>query len=177
MEPSPVSAVVPMHLVFHVPGEAVPQGSAKAFMPKGWTRPIITGDNKKTKPWRAMVAASALDAADQQGTWPTLSALPIRLHIACYFVRPASVGERKRPMHTVKPDADKLARAILDSLTKVLWADDAQVVDVSITKAYAPAGQHAHTIIRAHEIIVTPQPIIRTMNNRAALPLLENDRA
>jgi len=32
-------------LTFQVYGEAQPQGSAKAFIPKGWKRPILTSDN------------------------------------------------------------------------------------------------------------------------------------
>jgi Holliday junction resolvase RusA-like endonuclease len=35
------------------------------------------------------------------------------------------------------PDLDKLVRAILDSLTGVVWRDDAQVVDIVARKVYA----------------------------------------
>ena len=147
----PVQAL-PQRLTFTVPGEAVPQGSMKAFLPKGWTRPVLTGDNARTKPWRALVAAAALTAQDSQGTWPTLSTQAIRLDIACYFMRPASVSERKRPLMTVRPDSSKLLRAIEDALTKILWRDDAQVVSVCITKAYAPATEPAHTVIRITEL-------------------------
>ena len=51
-----------MTLTFTVAGIAKPQGSAKAFMPKGWTRPIITSDNKNLKAWRDLVASAASDA-------------------------------------------------------------------------------------------------------------------
>jgi hypothetical protein len=37
---------------------------------------------------------------------------------------------------TVKPDIDKLVRAINDALTGILFTDDCQVVSISMTKDY-----------------------------------------
>lgn len=39
--------------------------------------------------------------------------------------------------HTKKPDADNLAKAVMDALNGVAWEDDSQVVRVSIFKEYA----------------------------------------
>jgi Holliday junction resolvase RusA-like endonuclease len=36
----------------------------------------------------------------------------------------------------VMPDLDKLARAILDALTGIVWRDDAQVVRLDVEKIY-----------------------------------------
>lgn len=36
----------------------------------------------------------------------------------------------------VKPDVDKLARAVLDCATGIIWRDDAQVASLSIEKQY-----------------------------------------
>jgi len=152
----PASPTLPQRLTFTVPGEAVPQGSMKGYVPKGWTRPILTNDNPKTKPWRAMVACAAIEAQFTQGGWPRISEQAIRLDIDCYFVRPASVSERKRPSMIVRPDASKLLRAIEDALTKILWRDDSQVVDLRISKHYAPAGEPAHTVIRVQELLLFP---------------------
>jgi Holliday junction resolvase RusA-like endonuclease len=38
--------------------------------------------------------------------------------------------------HIKKPDLDKLVRAIQDSLTKVIWQDDKQIVDIEAHKYY-----------------------------------------
>lgn len=38
---------------------------------------------------------------------------------------------------TKKPDVDNLAKAVMDGLNGVAWADDSQVVKVSIYKEYA----------------------------------------
>jgi Holliday junction resolvase RusA-like endonuclease len=44
--------------------------------------------------------------------------------------------------HTVKPDADNLAKAVLDALTALsVWKDDAQVSSLTIHKQYgSPTG-------------------------------------
>jgi len=44
----------------------------------------------------------------------------------------------------VKPDVDKLARALLDALTGVAYGDDAQVVEMHVCKTY---GDDARTTV------------------------------
>jgi len=146
-------------LAFTVPGAAVPQGSAKAFLPKGWRRPVITGDNARTKPWRACVASAAQDAQYREGTWRRVSDEAIEIVVGCYFIRPTSVSAKRRPSHTVKPDVDKLARALLDALTGLLWRDDAQVVSLTITKAYAEPTEPACVDITITELPALPTPL------------------
>jgi Holliday junction resolvase RusA-like endonuclease len=165
-----VTPTAPQHLTFIVHGEAVPQGSMKAFVPKGWNRAVLTSDNSRMKPWRAMVASAALDAQYTQPTWPTVSDKAIGLHIACYFVRPASVSPKKRPHHTVKPDSSKLLRAIEDALTKVLWKDDSQVVSTTITKEYARPDEPARVLIHVWELDL-PTHVASVPRHAAALPL------
>jgi len=152
----PAYSTLPQRLTFTVPGEAVPQGNLKSYVPKGWTRAILTSDNPRTKPWRAQVACAAIEAQFTHGGWPRISEHAIRLDIDCYFIRPVSVPERKRPFMVVRPDASKLVRAIEDALTKILWRDDSQVVDLRISKHYAPAGEPAHTVIRVQELLLFP---------------------
>jgi Holliday junction resolvase RusA-like endonuclease len=162
---------IPQRLSFTIPGEAVPQGSMKAFTPKGWVRPVLTSDNKKTKPWRALVAAAALDAQFDRGTWPVMSTQAIRLEVRCYFVRPASVSVKKRPCHTVKPDVDKCLRSISDALTKILWKDDAQIASVTITKEYAAENDPARVVIHVTELVPAVTGAMKTRDAAASLPL------
>lgn len=149
--PTPASPA-PQRLAITVPGEPVPQGSTKAYIPKGWRRPIITGDNPRTKIWRGDVQGATLVAQRTTTTWPTLSTKPIRVDVDFVFLRPASVSATRRPHVTVKPDLDKTCRALLDALTGFLWRDDAQVVSLTATKAYAEPGEPAHTLIHVEEI-------------------------
>ena len=52
------------------------------------------------------------------------------------FLRPKSVSEKKRPYMTVRPDVDKLARAVLDAMTGVVLSEDARVVQLTAAKRY-----------------------------------------
>lgn len=61
---------------------------------------------------------------------------PIEIDMTFAFVRPKSVSVKKRPYHTVKPDVDKLVRAVLDALTNVAYRDDSQVVRINANKIY-----------------------------------------
>lgn len=73
---------------------------------------------------------------------------PVLVTLSYEFPRPAShhvAGKRGRPLkesaplcHTVKPDADNAAKAVLDALQHSgLWHDDAQVSDLIVRKRYA----------------------------------------
>ena len=53
-----------------------------------------------------------------------------------------------RLMPATKPDCDNLAKTVLDALNGVLWLDDAQVVDLSVSKRYA-AEPHTVVTVRA----------------------------
>ena len=118
-------------IIFTVMMKAQPQGSMKAFVVGG--RAILTSDNAKMKPFRAEVKRMAL--ASITGEAPVFaSQVPVRLVIRFQFVRPASA--KKRPYPSVKPDIDKLQRAVLDALTGVIYKDDSQVVEVTARKSY-----------------------------------------
>jgi Holliday junction resolvase RusA-like endonuclease len=127
-----------MKITFTVYGKCEPQGSTRAFMPKGWTRPIITSDNSKLKPWRQQLTATALATVDflKFGKeLPFPKGAPVHLVLRFYLEKPASVSKR-RVYPTVKPDSSKLLRAVEDSLTGTIWHDDAQVVSTIIEKHY-----------------------------------------
>lgn len=118
-------------VVFTVYGTPVPQGSMKAFTPKGWHRPVITGDNARTKPWKQQVSGVALSL--NVPPFGKESAIVIVLDF--YIKKPPSIPKRRiRPI--VKPDLDKLCRSCFDSLTGILFTDDAQIVEVRATKHY-----------------------------------------
>jgi hypothetical protein len=57
----------PMTLDFTVLGDAAPQGSMRAIMPRGASRPIMTSDNSHTQPWRQQVGMVALMEKNRQG--------------------------------------------------------------------------------------------------------------
>ena len=126
-------------LSFTALGKPEPQGSI-AFKGMRGGKPILTSDNAQLKPWRAVVAMAARQAAGD--SWEPLDE-PVRVSAAFYLPRPL------RPRWLVpatKPDVDKLTRALLDSLADAgIVANDSRVVEFGwLLKRYAsdanPAG-------------------------------------
>lgn len=115
---------------FTVFGIAAPQGSLRGYNRGG--RVVLVSDNPKTRPWREMVAWEAGEALRASGAFEG----PVWLRLAFHLPRPKSCPKsRIRP--SVKPDVDKLSRAVMDAITIAgLWRDDAQVVSLSAMKLY-----------------------------------------
>lgn len=114
---------------FFIPGVPVQQGSKTAFVIG--KRAVVTDQNKaQLKPWRAIVAAHA----DRGVTFDEPVAVVLR------FVMPRPQRPRWS-VPAVKPDIDKLVRALLDGLTDGgLIADDARVVNLTASEEYATPG-------------------------------------
>jgi crossover junction endodeoxyribonuclease RusA len=119
-------------VTFRVYGIPIPQGSMRGFIGRGKGKPrvILTSANTKTQPWRQDVAAQAIKAGV-----PHIAVGPVELDIT--FFMPHPVSRPKKYTHPdVRPDLDKLIRAILDALTGIAWRDDAQVCKIRASKIY-----------------------------------------
>ena len=139
---------------FTVYGKPQPQGSSRAFMIKG--RPVITSSNKKLKPYRQEIAQTALEARDKNIAPSGLPVEmvfgkhePVVLEVNFFMTKPPSVP-KKRTQLVVKPDLDKLIRAVNDALTGIIFLDDAQVVQVRATKNYG-APERTVIMVKAFE--------------------------
>lgn len=113
-----------------VPGIPVPQGSmiARSFPGRG---AFVAPDNSaKLKRWRAAIRAAAALAFVDGVRWESE---PVDVELEFVLARPATV---RRQLPSVRPDVDKLARAVLDGLTGVAFRDDGQVVRLVATKSY-----------------------------------------
>lgn len=132
-------------LQFSVYGIPIPQGSHKGFVVNG--RAVITNDNKRTRPWRQDMTHAALEAL---GDRPALTG-PVEVRVQFVMPRPKAHYRTGRnadllrdgaPTYPAgKPDVDKLARNLLDSLTAAaVVRDDAQVVHLCAHKVYADGG-------------------------------------
>lgn len=60
----------------------------------------------------------------------------LSLRITSSFVRPKSVSKKRKHV-TVKPDLDNLTKSILDSMNKIVFEDDSQIIDLHLRKEYA----------------------------------------
>lgn len=118
-----------MSVTFTVRGLPVPQGSSRAFAVGGKARIVST--SAPLSAWRNAIAVAA---SREMGTDPLLDE-PLSVTATFMLPRPASIP-KKRVYPAVKPDLDKLARALMDALTGVVWRDDSRVVEMSIDKRY-----------------------------------------
>lgn len=161
-----------MILAFTVYGVALPKGNLKpriATNARGMHFPIVTESNKGVKSWQQLVkqgASEALNRVDELER--RLLTEAVRVSATFVLPRPKSLA-RKVSAHTKAPDLDKLARAICDALTGVVYRDDNQVCELVIAKRYGHIEESAHVAIRV-EPTAGIAPIVVPA---APLPLLE----
>lgn len=91
--------------------------------------------DRKERPWRDHVRDTIL-------TTRTTTTIPhnaaITVETTFYLPRPKTIPPHKRKHPTVKPDIDKLQRALYDAITEThIWHDDCQITDVISHKRYA----------------------------------------
>lgn len=111
-----------------VRGEPKAKGSKRAFVRGG--KPILVEANPDAKPWQRLIQDRL---AEFQGE-PWVG--PMEVILTFQFVKPASAGKRTWPH--VRPDLDKLARAVLDALERAkVILDDAQIVSLVAEKRYS----------------------------------------
>lgn len=141
-EPYARSATV---LTFACAGVPAPQGS-KSY--KGQSRSghaILVESSKALKPWRTEVTR-AIEIAMRQATppagWPLIG--PIAIELVFTVPKPKSAPKTRRTWPIVKPDVDKLARALLDAATYAgMIGDDSQVVELHAYKVYPSETRRA----------------------------------
>ena len=114
------------YVKFRVDGIPIQQGS-KTLVRRGSKAWMIDANISKLKPWREKVAA----AADCGVTFDC----PVSVHMLLHMPMP-NRPKFRRP--ATKPDADKLARAINDSLTAGgLISDDSRIVELHVIEEYS----------------------------------------
>jgi Holliday junction resolvase RusA-like endonuclease len=136
---------------FFVYGTPVPQGSSTAFVHNG--KAIITSANRNLKGWRVKIRGAAFVANARRtaqeapgGEFPVPGYYMVRLSF--WMPRPAfhygakGLKASAPAFPAVKPDLDKLVRAILDGITDAkVWGDDSQVIGIMAVKMYAPTPE------------------------------------
>ena len=97
---------------------------------------------EKTAGYEALVAATAGNAMRAEAG--PLFTGPLEAVLEMRFPVPASWSKAKRARalagaewHTSKPDADNVAKAILDACNGVVFRDDSQIVILIATKAFS----------------------------------------
>jgi crossover junction endodeoxyribonuclease RusA len=140
-----------------VRGIPAAQGTARAFVAGGKAR-IATDANRTNSPIGAWRAAIATEARREYGDIEAARG-PIRIVAELSWPRPkahyraGTPAKGLRPLAPAlkasKPDVDKAARALLDALTGIAYADDAQVVELKVSKLW---GETPGAVIAITEI-------------------------
>lgn len=137
-----------MIMHFFVPGTPVPQGSKRVVRGR-----LIDVNQDSLRQWRSAIVRQA------QGWISTHRPLrfpldgPVSVVVGFDFPRPKCHFGTGRNAHivksrfrealmAVKPDLDKLVRAVLDALTDAgVWVDDSRVDSISATKSWVTDGE------------------------------------
>lgn len=140
-----------------VVGHPEPAGSKKALPTGGKKggRPIVVDANPKAKPWKNTIA--------RQAQLAMAGSLPIDYEVHARFVfyvtRPQShFGARgllsTAPVYPgVRPDVLKLARAVEDALSEIVYTDDALIVDEVLRKRYCDQGEPERVEIEITDVV------------------------
>lgn len=122
---------------FFVEGQPKGQPRPRAFAFAGKARMYDPGT---AEGWKSQIAGAWKAAAPG---WVKIEC-PVMLTVCFFMPRPKSHFTKKglRPEAPVfcakKPDADNMAKAIMDAFTQIgVWGDDDQVVILKIVKQYA----------------------------------------
>ena len=140
---------------FWVSGLPVPQGSKKIGRNKATGRAVLIDDNEKLAGWRDLVDYNARKAVRGREVLDTPCAVDLSFEMErpkSHYKADGTVKPNAPVWCAVKPDLDKLERAILDSLTTAgVWAEDSRAVILRSSKRYAGLPHQAGV-----SVLVTP---------------------
>ena len=124
-------------IVVEIPGEPCAQGRPR-FARRG--QHMVAYDPAKSRTWKATAQDHMRHA--MAGSQPMQG--PVECELFATFTCPKSDWRKREPViarwHAKKPDAENVAKAILDAATGVLWLDDAQVSKLEVSKVIASQG-------------------------------------
>lgn len=127
-------------IAFEIPGPI--RGKARPRV----TRAGITYTPKETVQYENLVKICYGEAAASNSI--DLFEQPVRAQMEVYYEIPKSTSKSKhgamlldKLYPTKKPDADNVAKIVLDSLNGIAYKDDSQVVELTVNKFYSKRGQ------------------------------------
>ena len=131
---------------FTVPGE-----------PTGKARPIVTKSGYAFTPQKTVLYENLIKTEFERQCGDVMYPKPtqIELEVFAYYSIPKSASKKKqklmrqgviRPIR--KPDTDNILKVVADSLNKIAYDDDSQIVRCSIEKLY---GEEPRIIVGVRE--------------------------
>lgn len=129
-----------------VHGIPAPQGSKRALRNQHSGKIQQVESSKRVEPWRADIRAE-VGRATAAGTFCKNGPVAVDLYFSLprpnghyHTGKNAGMLRQLAPSYpAVRPDIDKLVRAVLDAIgsTGMVWANDAQVAHINAWKSYA----------------------------------------
>lgn len=126
-----------------VPGEAATKGSMHFVKSKHTGKPIPKQQGSKNlSEWTHAVKAAVWQYVRTKRARSGGFRVILLYHFPRFrnHYRTGQYSAELRPdaprVHDQKPDPDKLARAVLDALTGIVWKDDKQVYDLRVKKKW-----------------------------------------
>lgn len=131
-----------MKLAFSIPGVPVAQGRPRAVRFGNSARLY---DPSKSRSWKGAAQVHMLEALEAAGLRAPAFVGPVNLTILAVWPCPKG-RERKsspapRTWKASRPDADNVAKAVMDAANSVLLADDAQVARLVVSKIVGAQGE------------------------------------
>ncbi len=130
-------------LRFRVDGTPQSRGSKKAITVPGQRRGLLIDDNAKSGPWMDLVAFYARQAMNGRDPWDgplCLRATFFRERPKGHFRQDGTVNPTAPAFPATKPDASKYMRAVEDAMSKIVYVDDARLVDSWPSKRWGKPG-------------------------------------
>jgi Holliday junction resolvase RusA-like endonuclease len=138
---------------FVVAGRPAPQGSKRLLNRRSG---VMVEQSKRVAPWRSDVRSAAQNYLP--GDW--LRSGPISLSLLFFFARPKAHFNTKGELKPTAPkhlltrvgDIDKLCRAALDSMSSIVYDDDAQVVMMSVRRVYVDPPDGERMVVTVNKL-------------------------
>lgn len=128
--------------------------------PRGKDRPRLGRGGRVYTPSATVLAEGRIRGAWLEAGSPRLPDGPVQMTVIAALERPknhwrrdgtlSAAGERSAAP-TRKPDVDNLVKLIADSLNRLAYRDDAEIVDCRVVKRWCNPGETEHTLIRVSE--------------------------
>lgn len=139
---------------FWIPGKPATAGSKKAFGTKSGKAIIVDDAEKRSRPWRAL----AVDRASQLMGQSPLMLGPLAITVVFRLERPKDhygtgrnenlVKDNAPHWHSTRPDLLKMTRLLEDSLTGIVWKDDAQIAVENLRKEYTAGAPGTKVLVQ-----------------------------
>lgn len=125
-------------ILFEIMGEPIAQGRPRAG--KSFAGKTVLYDPAKSRDFKQYVSLIASQYAPRK-----LITGPIHLSVDIYRMTPKKYQTKPKQqlieqgmlLPTTKPDVDNYVKGVKDGISKIIWQDDSQIVNLNVRKFYS----------------------------------------